>query len=647
ASPIDAFLDAKLHEKNLRPVEAADRRTLIRRATFDLLGLPPDPAEVERFAADPAPDAYPKLIDRLLASPRYGERWGRYWLDVVRYADTAGFETDAYLANAWRYRDYVIRSFNDDKPYDQFVREQIAGDELWPDNLELAGGYDIPKEKLANLEKRIATGLYTIGPLAAEYTFFGDQFRAEWQADAVDTTGAAFLGLTLGCARCHDHKFDAISQRDYYRLAAIFAGSEDREVPVVSQMGIYEYTRYMTKLLIADELKKKLTALESRVRARSRQEKKYSQRAESGEAYSPSERDERESLLRQIGEAYTKAPVRYGTANVLAHSEIVPDTHILVRGDFRQKGEKVAPGFPAALDDGMRIDEPAERPFVPQRRKALAGWITAKDNPLLARVMVNRIWQGHFGRGLVPTPNDFGRQGDAPSHPELLDWLAVEFAESGWSVKSMHRLMLLTAAYRRSSRPDASSARIDAENRTLWRMNRRRLDAEALRDSVLAVAGSLNPKMGGTPIAVPLTEEERDGMRDYTQWPVAADPAEHSRRSVYLLVKRSFRLPMFETFDAPDASASCARRDESTIAPQALALLNGRFFHDQAERLAARLRKEHGEDRGAWITAGWRLALGRDPSAGERTKALEFLARASLPRLCLLWFNMSEFLYVD
>jgi len=235
-NPIDAFILAKLDEKHLRPVAAADRRALIRRAYFDLHGLPPAPDDVERFINDPAPDAYEKLIDRLLVSPRYGERWGRHWLDVVRYADTGGFETDVYFMNAWRYRDYVIHSFNDDKPYDQFVQEQIAADELWPDNLDLDGSYDLPRQKQINLAKRIGTGLYTIGALAAEYTFFGDQFRAEWQADAVDTTGSAFLGLTLGCARCHDHKFDPVSQQDYYRMAAIFAGSEDREIPIVSQM---------------------------------------------------------------------------------------------------------------------------------------------------------------------------------------------------------------------------------------------------------------------------------------------------------------------------------------------------------------------------------------------------------------------------
>ncbi len=360
----------------------------------------------------------------------------------------------------------------------------------------------------------------------------------------------------------------------------------------------------------------------------------------------PVDKDQRETLLRQIGEAYAKAPTRYATANVLVHTEQVPDTHILVRGDFKQKGPKVEPGFLSALGGGT-VTEPAERPFVPQRRKALALWMTSQGQPLLARVMVNRIWQGHFGRGIVATANDFGRQGERPSHPELLDWLAAQFIERGWSVKAMHRMMMLSSAYRLSSAPDAANARIDAENQYFWKMNRRRLEAEALRDAVLATAGTLNLKAGGPPIATPLTDEEKEGMRDPSQWPVSSDPADLTRRSVYLYVKRSFRLPMFETFDAPDAAASCARRESSTVAPQALALMNSEFMAEQADRFAARLKAKHSESREAWIDAGWRAAFGRVPSTEEKNKAMAFLAKSTLPRLCLLWFNMNEFLYVD
>lgn len=633
SNPIDAFILAKLEEKRLKPASPASKLALVRRVYFDLHGLPPTPGQVEEFINDASPDAYAKLVDKLLDSPRYGERWGRLWLDVVRYADTGGYETDILYANAWRYRDYVIDSFNKDKPYTEFVQEQIAADEIWPDNLDLNGAYDLPKEKVASMNRRIGTGLYTVGPMAVEYTFFGDQYRSEWQAEAVETTGSAFLGLTLGCARCHDHKFDPITQRDYYRMAAVFAGSEDREIATVSQMGVYEYTRYQARLVAADQIKQRIIDLEG---------------AKGGKReLTPAMKDQKETLLRQLGEAYYKAPVMYAKANVLAHSEMVPPSHILLRGDFKQKGEKVTPGVPAALDNGVRIDEPESGLFVPQRRKGLAKWLTSPDHPLLARVMVNRIWQGHFGRGIVSTSNDFGHQGEAPTHPELLDWLSAEFAARGYSVKAMHRLMMLSNTYRMSSEPNASNAAIDADNRYLWRMNRRRLQAEELRDSVLMSAGALNLKAGGPSIAVPLSEEERSGMRDFSQWPVHPDPLEHDRRSVYLQVKRSFRLPMFEAFDQPDAVASCSRRESSTVAPQALTLMNSDFMMKQAQRLAAFLQKAHGETPDAWIQAGTRIVFGRAPSAAEMQRSRAFLAGSDLAALCLLWFNTNEYLYVD
>ena len=625
-NPIDQFVMAKLEDKGLKPVANASKLSLARRVYFDLHGLPPTPREVEAFVNDTSPDAYKNLLDKLLASPRYGERWGRNWLDVVRYADTGGYETDVLYSNAWRYRDYVIRSFNEDKPYTEFVKEQIAADEIWPDNLDLNGGYELPKDKLANLNRRLGTGLYTVGPMAVEYTFFGDQYRAEWQAEAVETTSSAFLGLTMGCARCHDHKFDPLSQRDYYRMAAVFAGSEDREIPIVSQMGVFEYTRYQTRLVIADQIKERLMAIDGRKGAK--------------RAATPASKDERETLLRQLGDAYLKAPVMFPKASVLAHSEMVPDSHVLLRGEFKQKGEQVSPGFPGALGVTAKITEP-------HRRKALAEWLTSPQHPLLARVMVNRIWQGHFGRGIVATSNDFGRQGDAPTHPELLDWLASEFAAQGYSIKALHRLMMLSNTYQMSSEPNQANSMVDADNRFLWRMNRRRLQAEELRDSVLASSGALNMKMTGPPVAVPLSEEEKAGMRDPTQWPVHPDVAEHNRRSVYLYVKRSFRLPMFEAFDQPDAVASCARRESSTVAPQALTLMNSDFMLKQAAQLAERLRKDNSNDPAKLIEAGSRIAFGRAPKVDEAKRAAAFLERNDLAALCLLWFNTNEYLYVD
>jgi hypothetical protein len=578
---------------------AASRTNLIRRATFDLTGLPPTPEEVAAFIADLDPQAYEKLIERLLASPHYGERWGRLWLDVARYADTGGYETDVLFPNAWRYRDYVIRSFNSDKPYDVFIKEQVAGDEIWPDNLDLNGTYELPESKRANLERRLGTALYTLGALPVEYTFFGNQYRAEWQAEAATLTANAFLGLSLQCARCHDHKFDPISQRDFFRLSAFFAGSEDREVPIVSRMRIYEYTRYQTKVLSVEELRKQYQAAK------------------------PSDKDRRETILRQIGEAYLKAPLPFDKANLLVHSEPVPDTYILPRGDSMQKGEKVTPATPAVFGPGPQLAEPDDGWFVPRRRKALAEWLASRENPLTARVMVNRIWQGHFGAGLVGTPNDFGRQGDKPSNQALLDYLATEFMDHGWSIKHVHRMIMNSAAYKAQRSPE-------------------RLDGEEIRDSILAVCGALNTKMYGQPVVTALASDEREAMRDLTMWPVTADPAEHNRRSIYLFVKRAFRLPLLDTFDAPDTAESCPRRETSTVAPQALALMNSQWAWQQARLFASRIASSSDP-----IAQAWRLALGRSPEPDEREKAQEYVSRAGLDRLCLVIFNMSEFLYVN
>ena len=612
-SSIDAFVNARAAAKGLAVSGEASRAVLARRAYFDLHGLPPTPEEGDAFLGDASPNAYEKLIDKLLASQRYGERWGRYWLDLVRYADTSGFETDHFFVNAWRYRDYVIRAFNTDKPYDVFVKEQIAADEIWPQDVDLEGTSKMPKEKEENQSRRIATGLFTIGSFPIEYTYYGDQFRAEWSADAVDTIGAAFLGLTVGCARCHDHKFDAISQRDYYAMTALFAGSTEREIQLGSLFDVQTSTRSFPLLAQAEA---------------------YKQMARRGGS-------DRAALLQKIGEAYLRAPARPPMASVLGHEEVVRDTHILLKGDFKSKGQKVAPGFISALNAGPTIVEPQGKRFIPERRKALAEWLTAKDQPLLARVMVNRIWQGHFGEGLVRTPNDFGRQGEAPTHPELLDWLAVEFAERGFSMKAMHKAIMLSAAYKRSSVASEKALREDPENLLLTRQNRRRLDADAIRDTTLAVAGTLNLKMGGVGIIPTMTAEELQAARMPNLWPVHPDPAEHNRRSVYLQMKRSLTLPMLQIFDAPDTAASCARRERSTVAPQALAMMNSEFSSARANEFAKRLT---GEDP---IGAAWKMAFGRAPTTDERDTAAAYLKRNSLPRLCLLILNMSEFIYVD
>jgi hypothetical protein len=686
-NPIDAFVYQTLQQKGLHPVTPADRRTLLRRLYLDLHGLPPTPAEVEAFAKDDAPDAYEKLVDRLLASPRYGERWGRHWLDVVRYADTGGFETDMYYANAWRYRDYVIKSFNDDKPYNRFVQEQIAGDELWPDNLELNGSYDIPADKLKHLEARIGTTLYTIGPTYHEAALNGEQLRYEWMTDAVDTTGAAFMGVTIGCARCHDHKFDPISQRDYHRMMALFAGSEEREIPVVSKMEQFGFKSGYPRLLQVEDYKAAIQRIDQKATKRAVEEIKAKFPAEVRAAYemkqsartraqeeqasqiekalteaglrengagknfvpqfTPSEKDERDRLIFKLGEAALSAKFSMASATVLTHADVVPEMHMTVRGDFHGTGPKVGPGFPRVLGGVEDLAEPANGPFVLARRKALAEWLTQPDHPLTARVIVNRAWAWHFGRGLVATPSDFGRQGERPSHPELLDWLASEFVQQGWSLKKLHRMILLSNAYRLSSVSDETDAKIDADNRYLWRMNRQRMDAETLRDAVLAISGTLNLKMGGKPVIPPLTAEEKTGMWALNQWPVALDTAEYDRRSVYLYVKRSFPYPMFEIFDEPDSSESCPRRDTTTVAPQALALLNSEFMLNHAGRLAQRIERENPGPVEARVRAAWKLVLDREPNTKELGRAVGFLKTSPLTELCLVLLNMNEFLYVD
>ena len=443
ANPIDAFVLAKLEEKGLTPSPKADKRTLIRRAYFDLHGLPPTKDEVDTFLSDSRPDAWERVVDGLLASPRYGERWGRIWLDVVRYADTGGFETDLYYQNAWRYRDYVIQSFNSDKPYNQFVKEQIAADELWPDNLDLEGSYKVPKAKLDHLNARLGTGLYTFGPVMHESGLDGEFLRSEWLADAADITGAAFLGLTYGCARCHDHKFDPITARDYYRMQAVFAGSEQKEISIVPIMSVFDYWQGLPKVRAVNDLANAVRRISDQAKQRivARMKLKYSPEVveafdtpeetrtakqkelaidleaafrnisekDLDQEYRPEENQQRRELIEKIGYAYLKAPTRYPTATVLGHAEIVPETHILERGDHKKKGALVTPGLPGFLVDKPDIQEPADHPLVPQRRRALALWLAEPGNPLTARVIVNRIWQGHFVRGIVGTPNHFGK----------------------------------------------------------------------------------------------------------------------------------------------------------------------------------------------------------------------------------------------
>ena len=643
ANPIDSFVLARLEKDGWKPATQADKRTLVRRAYFDLWGMPPTPQQIAEFEQDTSADAWTKLIDHLLASPRYGERWGRYWLDVARYADTGGFEHDMVFPNAWRYRDYVIRSFNQDKPYAQFVQEQIAADEIWPDNLELAGTYELPAEKKKHIEARIGTGFYTVGAWYPATAILPESLRSERLADAVDTTGAAFLGLSFGCARCHDHKFDPLPQRDYYRMAAVFAASEEREIPIVELTKVVDFQKHMTRLWLMDDLKQAVARQLKTVRARLDSEAKTAKLSEAQivARMAPEEKQQRDDLLRRIGEAYLPFPGHYPTANVLAPVDKIPDTHVLKRGDYHAPAEKVNPGLPVAVSDGRDLQNQL-------RRKEFAEWLTSPDHPLTWRVMVNRIWQGHFGSGIVRTPNDFGRQGEPPTHPDLLDWLASEFVERKTSIKAMHRLIMLSNTYRMSVAANTEYVKADPDNRLLWRQNRKRLDAEAVRDAVLTVSGKLNTEMYGPPVASPLSREEMGGIKEVYMWPATIIPEKAARRSVYLYVKRSFRYPLFEIFDAPDPVVSCARRETTTVPPQALALLNNNFIVEQAGSLAQRLKSEASKNTNV-VERGWELALGRKPSAAEASRAQAMLdgSDESLLRFSLTLFNLNEFLYVD
>jgi hypothetical protein len=664
-NPIDAFVLAKLEAAGLKPADPAPREALIRRVTLDLTGLPPTPAEVDAFVRDRAPDAWERVIDRLLASPQYGERWGRHWLDLARFAESNGYEFDEARPDAWRYRDYVIRAFNADKPFDRFIKEQLAGDELYP----------------GNAEALVATGFNVLGP---DMTDASDkaQRRQNTLDDMTDTAGLAFLGLTVGCARCHDHKFEPIPQADYYRLQAFFTPAEfRRDLPIA---GREQRAAYETALREYNELIKPTRSALARLEEPYRKrlyEAKFARLADEARAahqtpvgkrsaaqqalvektarllvVTPQEVDKaldaadrarhkelQEQLKKFDGKRPAALPVALGVQDAGGSP---PRTFRLERGELGSPAEEVQPGWPRILAPDFQ-PEPARvvppRPATTGRRAALANWVAGPDNPLTARVMVNRLWQHHFGRGIVRTPSDFGVRGEPPSHAELLDWLAAEFVERGWSVKAMHRLMLLSATYQQSTRASPESLAQDPGNKLLGRMNRLRLEGEIIRDSLLAVSGRLNLRMGGPGVFPPVPAELRQGGKDWTASP---NPRDHVRRSVYIFARRNLRFPFLEAFDLPDSNMSCPKRERSTTAPQALALLNASDVLEAAQALAARVAKEAPSEEER-IALAYRLALGRRPSATEARLSREFLAGAPLSELCRALFNLNEFVYLD
>jgi hypothetical protein len=604
-TPIDAFVLAKLEERGLHPAPKATKADLVRRVYFDLTGLPPTPKGVEAFLKDKNPKAYEHLVDRLLESPRFGERMAQHWLDVVRYAETEGFEYDRHLPDAWRYRDYVIESFNRDKPFDEFVREQIAGDEIAPGNEEF---------EAAAIFHRLGAVRRNAGNPEIALS------RNEVLTERTDIIGAAFLGLTIGCARCHNHKFDPIAQKDYYRMEAYFAASQENDI-VLGPADLKKDWEEKTKVINA-ELKKLRKKLEQ------------------------AEGEERKALAAQIEKMEDELPPAPPTIPTI-HNDLAQRTemHVLKRGDWEKKLDAVAPRPLSVLAPD---DLPELAADTPNPRTHLAEWLTDSKNPLPPRVIANRVWQNHFGIGLVKTANDFGKNGERPTHPELLDYLAAQMIERGWRLKPLHRMILLSATYQQSfDAPLAEAAKqIDPDDRLLWHFNRRRLSAEEIRDSMLAVSGRLNLRAGGRSVITPVDPELVHLLYKPSQWDVTKDASEHNRRSIYLIAKRNLRLPFMETFDQPALLTSCGRRESSTHPPQALELLNGTLANDLAGAFAERLLQEAGKDRDRTITRAYQLALGRAPSKEERSLGNDFLRDQPLKEFALAMFNLNEFLYV-
>jgi hypothetical protein len=773
-NPIDAFLLARLEAAGLTFAPEADRRTLLRRVTFDLTGLPPTPDEVDAFLADRSADAYEKVVERLLASPRYGERWARHWLDVACYADTHGYDKDKRRPNAWPYRDWVIASLNADKPWSRFIKEQLAGDVLRPGDADAVA----------------ATGFLAAGPWdfvgqveLREGTVEKEKTRLLDRDDMVSRTLGAFCSLTVGCARCHDHKFDPILQQDYYRLQAVFSGIErgdralkdawaakraeleakkaeltkalapveaspsngwhsgiepkpdaikwvqvdlgrsvavdavrliparptdfrdapgfgfpvrfkveasddpsfaraatladhtgddfanpgDRAVSVDGGGKAYRYVRvtatrlwkrlddYVFALaeLEVDSGGKNaalgaavtsLDSIEAGRWGRSKLTDGYdSRRGLAPRKVDKTEEERLQSALKDIEGQLAKLP----PAPVVYAAVPIPPRPIWVlrRGDVEQPGEAVGPGALACVAELASEFKLADLKDEGARREALASWITDPKNPLTRRSVVNRLWHYHFGKGLVDTPSDFGRNGGRPSHPELLDWLADEFGWKGESLKAMHRLIVTSAAYRQQSRHDAKAAAVDADDRLLWRMNRSRLDAESVRDAVLAVSGKLDLKMGGPGFEAFRFKDDHSPVYDHEDLERIHDPATY-RRTVYRFAVRSVPHPLIECLDGADPNASTPARNTTLTPLQALALLNDPFLVRQAEHFAERLRKGS-DDPGEQVEAAYRLALARRPTAAERDALAAYAKKHGLANACRLLFNANEFVFVD
>ncbi|MDP6467947.1 MAG: DUF1549 and DUF1553 domain-containing protein [Pirellulaceae bacterium] len=682
-TPIDNFVLAKLEAQAWQPNPVADSAALLRRIYLDLIGLPPTISEQERFGAAPSAERLDEEADRLLRRPGYGERWSRHWLDLVRYADSNGYERDAEKPHVWRYRDYVIDALNSDKPYDRFVMEQLAGDEL----------------AAISTETVIATGFYRLGSWDDEPADSA-QDRHDQLDDIIRTTSQVFLGLSLGCARCHDHKFDTLTMHDYYRMSAIVApmqrpqsGRSDQDAPAGSaeQLAIVaerdrriEEFRSQQKWIRASYLGEFLTSGKSELAdnvlsafknvesERSDAEKKLvadhqGQLDQELASHLPSrmkdltERAERH--IKQLRDQVADLPRGY----FLIEPEKKPSkSFLLLRGQAAKPGQEVQPGLPAVL---LRQQPRFEtRGRTSRRRIAMATWIASPDNPLTARVIVNRVWQYHFGEGIVRTPSDFGVMGDTPTHPELLDWLAHWFVhDANWSLKKLHRLIVRSNSYRMSKSVNLQYVKEDPENHLLWRFPYRRLQIEAIRDSVLAASGKLNRTMYGPGVKLHIPRVVVEGHADRDKVWQPSSPEEQARRTVYAFVKRSLMVPLLEVLDLCDTTRSTEQRNITSVPPQALTLFNGKFVNEQARHLAERVIAEAGDHPGAQVERAWRIALCRSPKGTEQLAMAEFLNaeqarllgeaedgtemsveeahRRALIQVCRVIFNLNEFAY--
>jgi hypothetical protein len=610
---IDLIVAAQYAQRGLVPVARADRPTLIRRATFDLLGVPPTPEEVDRFVSDRLPGAYVRLIDRLLASPQYGERWGRHWLDVARYADSNGLDENAAHGNAWRYRDYVIGSFNRDLSYDLFVKEQLAGDQLASDN------EDVRRQRI------IATGFLVLGPkVLAE----GDEKKMEMDIidEQIETVGRAFLGLTLGCARCHDHKFDPIGTDDYYALVGIFGSTKTMEdykrIAKWNEISVATAEQQRQRIeqqqraagakkrldeFIAKANRDLLASLAENAKLPKNPEQHYDQATQAQLVVWRAQLAESEAAI-----------IELPAAMAVVDREHPTDQPVLIRGSHLTPADIVPRGFPTVLVSHRE----ARRYAIPQHRSGrleLAEWLTDRDHPLVARVMVNRIWRWHFGRGITPSTDNLGLLGDRPSNPALLDWLAQTFIADGWSIKKLHRRIMLSATYRLSSTVSADNLRIDPENGAFWRFDVRRLEAEEILDSLHDVSGLLDRQMGGSM----LETENRVLVFNHT----SEDKTTYQspRRAVYLPVIRNHLADVFQLFDYSEASVMTSDRPSTTVAPQALFLMNSDIAIRAAERFSQRLLEQSGLSDEALLTRAYQLAFGRSPSEQEISRDLQYL----------------------